>query len=196
MFYEPLADSLNPRPELLIKRTANYTYTDTLRNFNQNFANSSYTTESLDSKLKDLNNTPLLRTAKWIADVMFTGYMDLGKIDLGKVEQIIRINDTEGARLTLPLRTNEKLWKDVSLGGYVGYGFASHIAKYSAFAQYKLPGEKRRIVGAGYTNDFRRVDYNYNDFLFRENPLITGDEDISSSVFAMKSAGKFALNTS
>ena len=192
MFYEPLADSLNPRPELLIKRTANYTYTDTLRNFNQNFANSSYTTESLDSKLKDLNNTPLLRTAKWIADVMFTGYMDLGKIDLGKVEQIIRINDTEGARLTLPLRTNEKLWKDVSLGGYVGYGFASHIAKYSAFAQYKLPGEKRRIVGAGYTNDFRRVDYNYNDFLFRENPLITGDEDISSSVFAMKSAGKMA----
>jgi len=191
MNYELMADSLHPRPELFVKRTASYHYTDSNPALTaRNFAKSSYTVESLDDKLKDLNNTPILRTAKWIADVMFTGYMDLGKIDLGKVEQIIRITDIEGVRLTLPLRTNEKLWKNVSLGGYAGYGFKNQTVKYSGFAQFKLPGEKRRILGVSYTNDYRRVDYNYNDFLFRENPLILGDEDISSSVFALKSVGK------
>lgn len=192
MNYQLLADSLHPHPEIFVKRSATYHFNNAVRAPAANFAQSNYSTENLNDKLNDLNNTPLLRTAKWIADVMFTGYMDLGKIDLGKVEQIIRITDIEGARLTLPLRTNEKLWKNVSLGGYVGYGFANHVAKYSVFAQYKLPGNKRRIFGINYTNDYRRVDYNYNDFLFRENPLITGDEDISSSVFAMKSVGKMS----
>ena len=192
MNYEPLADSIHPKPEIFVKRSATYHYNDSTISPAGNFAQSIYTAENLNDKLKDLNNTPMLRTAKWIADVMFTGYMDLGKIDLGKVEQIIRITDIEGTRLTLPLRTNEKLWKDVSLGGYVGYGFGNQVVKYSGFAQYKFPGEKRRILGVNYTNDYRRVDYNYNDFLFRENPLITGDEDISSSVFAMKSAGKMS----
>jgi hypothetical protein len=192
MNYELLADSIHPKPEIFVKRSATYHYSDFISSPIGNFAQSVYSTENLNDKLKDLNNTPMLRTAKWIADVMFTGYMDLGKIDLGKVEQIIRITDIEGARLTLPLRTNEKLWKNVSLGGYIGYGFGNQVVKYSGFAQYKLPGEKRRILGVNYTNDYRRVDYNYNDFLFRENPLVLGDEDISSSIFAMKSAGKMS----
>ena len=192
MNYELLADSLHPKPEIFVKRIATYHYADSVSKAIANFAQSNFNTETLDSKLKSLNNTPLLRTARWIADVMFTGYMDLGKIDLGKVEQIIRITDPEGLRLTLPFRTNEKLWKNISLGGYLGMGTKNQDPKYSFGVQLKLPGNKHRIMSIQYTYDFRRVDYNYNDFLFRENPLITGDEDISSSVFAMKSAGKMA----
>jgi len=192
MNYGLLGDSLNPNPEIFVKRSAVYHQTDSLSVPNGNFAQSEYSAETLDDKLKDLNNTPLLRTAKWLADVMFTGYMNVGKIDIGEVQKIIRITDIEGLRLTLPFRTNENLWKNVSLGGYLGYGFKNQVPKYSAFAQYKLSGAKRRIFELSYTNDYRRVDYNYNDFLFRENPLITGDEDISSSVFAFKSASKIS----
>jgi hypothetical protein len=192
MNYELLADSLHPNPEIFIKRSATFHYSDSIKNTPQNFAQSNYTTESLNDKLKDLNNTPMLRTAKWIADVMFTGYMNVGKIDIGKVEQIIRITDIEGLRLTLPLRTNENLWKNFSLGGYIGYGFKDQTPKYSFGAQFKFLGNKRRILSMNYTYDYRRIDYNYNDFLFRENPLITGDEDISSSVLAFKSAGKIS----
>ena len=192
MNYELLADSLHPKPEIFIKRSATYYYTDSVSAQINNFAQSKYTQESLNDKLNDLNNTPLLRTAKWIADAFFTGYIQVGKIDIGKIEQIIRTTDIEGLRLTLPFRTNEKIWKNISLGGSIGYGFKNETAKYSAQAQFKLPGNKRRIFSLDYTNDYRRVDYNYNDFLFRENPLVLGDEDISSSVFAMKSAGKMS----
>lgn len=192
MNYELLADSTNQNPEIFVKRTATYDSISLSTKQKNNFAKSEYNVSTLDEKLKDLNNTPVLRTAKWIANVMFTGYMQIGKIDIGKVEQIIRITDVEGLRLTLPFRTSEKLWKNFSLGGSIGYGFKNEAIKYSALAQYKLPTKKRRIIGLTYNNDYRRVDYNYNDFMFRENPLVTGDEDISSSVLAFKSAGKMS----
>jgi len=188
--YELLADSLQSKPEIFIKRSAKYVLTDSLVQQSEKFAQSNYNETDLNEKLKDLNNTPILRTARFLADVIFTGYIPIGKIDIGKVQQIMRITDIEGFRLNLPFRTNEKLWKNISIGGYVGYGFKNQEVKYSGSAQFKLPGNKRRILGVNYTNDYRRIDYNYNNFLFRENPLVNGDEDISSSVFAFKSAGK------
>lgn len=190
MTYELLADSLNPRPEIFIKRSVNYAYSDTVNAGVENFASSDYSRETLDARLKALNNTPVFRFATWLADVVFTGYVPVGVIDVGKIQQFVRITDTEGLRLTLPLRTNEKLWKNISLGGYLGYGFKNEELKYSGVAQFRLPTEKRNQISLSYTNDYRRIDYNYNDFMFRENPLVTGDEDISSSVFAFKSAGK------
>jgi len=195
MNYELFADSIYQNSHIYIKRSATYHYSDSISSVSGNFAQSSYSAESLDEKLNELNNTPLLRTAKWIADVIFTSYMNVGKIDIGRVQKIIRITDIEGFRLTLPFRTNENLWKNISLGGSLGYGFKNQIPKYSGFAQFNIPGEKRRILELSYTNDYRRVDYNYNNFLYRENPLISADEDIVSSLFALKSAGKMAERT-
>lgn len=188
--YVLLADSLNTKPELFIKRSASYQYKEDSIAKMKNFANSQYSLETLDSKLSYLNNTPILRTAKWIADVMLTGYMNMGKIDMGKVQQIIRITDVEGFRLTLPFRTNENLWKKLSLGGYIGYGFKNRILNYSGMAQWQLPGTGRKILGVNYCNDYRQIDYNYNDNIYRENPLVTGDADISSTFFANRSESK------
>ena len=192
MNYALLTDSLHPKPEIFIKRSATFHSTDSNVQQNNNFAQSEYNQTTLDEKLSELNNTSLLRSAKWIADVVFTGSMPVGKIDIGKIEQIIRITDIEGCRLTLPFHTNEKLWKNISLGGYVGYGFKNEVIKYSGLAQYKFHSEKRRVLSLNYTDDYRRIDYNYNNFMYRENPLVTGDEDISSSVFAFESAGKIS----
>jgi hypothetical protein len=192
MNYELLTDSLHPKPEIFVKHSAAFQYKNSVLLPSGNFAKSNYNRTTLDEKLNDLNNTPLLRTAKWIADIIFTGYIPVGKIDIGKIEQIIRITDVEGLRLTLPFRTNEKLWKNISLGGYLGYGFKNELAKYSGMAQFKISSDKWRVLSLNYTDDYRRIDYNYNDFMFRENPLVTGDEDISSSVFALKSARKIS----
>jgi len=72
----------------------------------------------------------------------------------------------------------------------VGYCFKNEAIKYSGIAEFKLPGEKKRIFGLNYKNDYRRIDYNYNDFLYRENPLVTGDEDIVGTLFSLSSADK------
>lgn len=192
MNYELLADSLHPKPELFVKRSAVYQSVDTVAFQRHNFAKTSYSEESLNDKLRDLNNTPVLRTAKFVVTTALTGYIPFGKIDIGKIQQIMRVTDVEGFRMTLPFRTNERLWKNVSVGGYVGYGFKNELVKYSGFTQFKLPGRLRRIFSLNYTDDFRRIDYNYNDYMYRENPLSTGDEDIMSSILSLKSTFKLS----
>lgn len=192
MNYELLADSLHPKPQLFVKRSAVYQSADTIAFHSQNFAKTSYSEESLNDKLRDLNNTPILRTAKFVVTTALTGYIPFGKIDIGRIQQIMRVTDVEGFRMNVPFRTNEKLWKNVSVGGYAGYGFRNEQVKYSGFAQFKLPGRLRRIFSLNYTDDFRRIDYNYNDYMYRENPLSTGDEDIMSSILSLKSTFKLS----
>lgn len=190
MNYELLADSLHPRPEIFVKHTSVFS-PDSINTLQPGtFAQSNYEQTTLDEKLKDLNNTALLRTAKLIATVILTGNIPVGKIDIGNILQLARLTDIEGLRLTFPFKTNEKLWKDVSIGGYAGYGTKNQTVKYSAMGQFKLPGEKKRIIGASYTDDYRRIDYNYNDFLYRENPLVSGDEDISTTLLMLWSADR------
>ena len=155
-----------------------------------NFAATVYDTDDLNIKLNALNQTPIYRTARWIADILLTGYAKVGKIDIGRIQNMARITQPEGLSLSLPFRTNEDLWKDLSIGGSLGYGFRNHFLSYSAFASAKLPFGTRNITGLSYTDDYRSIDYDNNDFLLRENPLATGDEDISNTLFAFRSSAR------
>ncbi len=183
-----LTDSVPAGSQIFFKRSTIYN-TGSIQ-IPESFAQSGYSEETLNQKLEQLGNTPLMNAAKWLADIIFTGYIPVGKIDIGKIQYLARTTDVEGLRLTLPFRTNEKMWKNFTVGGFVGYGFKNEALKYSGFTQYKLPTEKRRIIGLNYTNDYRRIDYNYNNFLYLENPLVSGDEDIAGTIFALRSAGR------
>jgi len=183
-----LTDSVPAGSQIFFKRSTIYN-TGSIQ-IPESFAQSGYSEETLNQKLQQLGKTPLMNAAKWLADIIFTGYIPVGKIDIGKIQYLARTTDVEGLRLTLPFRTNEKMWKNFTVGGFVGYGFKNEAIKYSGFTQYKLPAEKRRIIGLNYTNDYRRIDYNYNNFLYLENPLVSGDEDIAGTIFALRSAGR------
>lgn len=183
-----LTDSVPAGSQIFFKRSTIYN-TGSIQ-IPESFAQSGYSEETLNQKLEQLGNTPLMNAAKWLADIIFTGYIPVGKIDIGKIQYLARTTDVEGLRLTLPFRTNEKMWKNFTVGGFVGYGFKNEALKYLGFTQYKLPTEKRRIIGLNYTNDYRRIDYNYNNFLYLENPLVSGDEDIAGTIFALRSAGR------
>lgn len=190
MTYQMAADSLHPNPELLLKQTSDYSYSDSIKGMALGFAQSNYDTLTLNDRLKQLGNTPILKTAKWIADAALTGYMKFGKVDVGTIPQLARTTDKEGLRLTLPMRTNEDLWRNVSVGGYVGYGTKNNAISYSTMATVRIPGRKRHVLGVKYTDDLRRIDYNYNNYINTENPLNTGDEDMFTTIFSLWSADK------
>lgn len=192
LMYELLADSLNPKPRIFLNRSVETLNDGFSTTPNQNFAQSNYTTDTLNSKLNTLNDTPILKAAKWLADIIITGYIPVGKFDIGKIQNLARITDIEGFRINIPIYTNEHLWKNVRLGGYAGYGFKNNTIKYSGLAEMKLPFKQKSILGASYTNDYRSENYNYNDFLIRENPLNSGDEDISGTIFGLRSAGNMS----
>jgi len=190
--YEILGDSLHPKPEIFLKNSAECSTTNTIINRDEKFAGSDYKKMEVDDRLSVLNDTRILRVAKWIADVAITGYIPAGKLEIGKIQQIMRITDIEGLRVTLPLRTNEKLMKNVCIGGYAGYGFKNQKISYSGYTQFKINEKLNTIFSIGYTNDFRRIDYNYNNFLLFENPLISGDIDISNTVLILRKGMKMS----
>ncbi|MDR0370995.1 MAG: DUF5686 and carboxypeptidase regulatory-like domain-containing protein [Prevotellaceae bacterium] len=189
MHYDMPIDSLRRRSELLIKRSTFIDRHDTT-NLSENFAQSAYSVQTLEAKMKAFDNTPIMRTAKWLADAALTSYARVGVIDVGRLQNIARLTDLEGLRINLPVRTNERLWKSLSIGGYIGYGLRNREIKYSFGGQYRFPFAKRFIAGASYTDDYRRIDYNYNRFPMREDPWLMGDEDITNTIFSFHSAGK------
>lgn len=191
MSYPILQDSLSFLPDLLVKRSNDINLIDSVGAY-QNFAKSEYSLMALEEKINQMDNTPIMRTAKWIADIALTSYAKVGFIDFGRLQQVMRLTDLEGFRLNLPLRTNENLWKNISIGGYVGYGFKNKEVKYSAFAQFKLPTKKRRVFEISYLDDYRRITYDYNHYIARESPWNIGDDDIVNTIFSFYSGQKIS----
>lgn len=191
MNYQLLADSAHLSPEIYIEtRITSSPFNDTALVADKNFAGSDFSKEELELQLAEMNDLPMMKTAHWIADAIITGYMQLGKIDLGKVYQFARLTDVEGLRFNIPLRTNENLSKDFLFEGYWGYGARDRKHHYAFGASYKLPFSSKSVISVGYTDDYRRIDYDYNDYLLRENPLLSGDEDIANTLFAFRSSDK------
>ena len=187
MTYDLLKDNLNTKPELLVNRKTVYASgNDEFVLQPDSFAGNKYSEDTINARLVALQQTPLYKTARFIADAALTGYFKAGKIDIGKISTILRLTDVEGLRIGLPFRTNEDLWKNLMIGGYGAYGFGDKKWKYGAEMQWKLPTTSCFMLGVKYINDFRRTDYDYTDFIWRENPLITGDHDIVSTLLSLK----------
>lgn len=138
--------------------------------------------EIVSAALDSLNNTRLMKMAKWTAKTLFTGYAPAGYIDIGKLVRILDYNAVEGWRIGLPLRTSEKLMKNICIEGYAGYGFHDKAWKYMGQAQFRLPGTKRHIIGLSYTNDYVRSEYNNFDLFLRENSIGRGYMDLASAL--------------
>ncbi|MDD3078844.1 MAG: DUF5686 family protein [Paludibacter sp.] len=189
MLFKLSTDSISPHAKIKINRTTREKDSGYKNEDSGRFSQTNFKADTLNSYLNKFNHAPLMKFGRLVSSAVLTGYVPVGIFNIGKIQQLARITDIEGLRLTLPVQTNGNLWQNVSLGGYLGYGMSNREFKYSGFAQFRISENKRRILSVGYTDDYRRVDYNYNDFIVRENPLATGDIDIGGTIFAFHSQG-------
>ncbi len=83
-----------------------------------------------------INTVPIVKTYSNIIEVLSTGYIKAGPIDFGNLIYSGAINDIEGVRLRLGLRTNTDFSKKIELKGYVAYGFDDRRFKYSGKLRY------------------------------------------------------------
>lgn len=190
MDYALQIDSTRLIPELYLYRSITTTPEDSTTRIPEGFAGTEFEKEELEYKLAELNNIPLMKAARWIADVVITGYAQAGKVDVGKVYQFARLTEQEGLRMNIPLRTNEQLSPVFSVGGYWGYGMVSKSHYFSVNSGFKLPFYRKTVLRAGYTDDLRRVDYEYNDYMVKENPLLSGDVDIANTLISLNSTDR------
>ena len=114
MEYEFFADSTNPRPHIFISRGRYTSLADSIGYVPENFAQTEFAIDSIIKKMQALTDAPLMKMAQWLADVLITGYVPVGSVDVGKLYQLARYTDVEGLRLNIPLRTNELFSKHFS----------------------------------------------------------------------------------
>ena len=134
--------------------------------------------------MDSVNNTPLFRTAKFLAYVIQTGYMPFKDkpIEIGKVNELIHINKVEGVRMAVPLRTSKYLWKNVSLGGYIAYSTGDRAWKGMGHIDIALPSKRRHILQLRYGDHYVYSDVDDFHEYIRENSVFNPKANLITEV--------------
>ncbi|KAA3649986.1 MAG: carboxypeptidase-like regulatory domain-containing protein [Bacteroidetes bacterium] len=116
--------------------------------------------EMIDS----VKNVPAFKTFVDIIKLVFTGYKEFGKIEIGPYFKLYSYNQVEGHRLRFGGRTSNEFSTNLQLNAYAAYGFKDKRFKYSGGFQYKINQNPRRFVEAQYTRDVEQLGLSQNAF--------------------------------
>lgn len=115
---------------------------------------------SLDTayqKVDVLKDQRIVKGIDAVGGMAMSSFLNVGKIDIGPVFDIYSTNKVEGNRLTIPLRTSEKMWKQFSVGGFLGAGTKSKELKYGANVVWQPMPEDKLILRVRYSNDYNLI---------------------------------------
>ena len=143
-----------------------------------------------------LDSLPLIRTARWLAAIITTGYIPTGSaVDIGHIEEILQVNQHETVHLGLPFRTNEKLWRNVSLEASLGYGFRDQALKGLGRVNINLPTLRRNILSAEYQDHYVWTEVDDFSRLLRENSIGWKNMDFTAYAFEALRSNPYTHNT-
>ena len=122
------------------------------------------------SAMDSLNQTRIRKLAYLAVDVGLNGYLHVWKFDIGPLLNFFNYNLLEGARPLFSMRTGQSMWENVTLGGYVGYGFGDRKWKYGGEAQVRFGKEHANTFSLFY--DRRIFRYGFDQVnLYQENKV-------------------------
>jgi hypothetical protein len=151
---------------------------------------------SSDSAFAALDSLPVIKAAKFFATIATTGYIPTGTfLDIGHVEEILQVNKHEGVHLGIPLRTNEKLSKVVSLEASVGYGFKDRSPKGMGRISVNLPTPRKNTLQFEYNDRYVWSEVDDFDRLLRENSMGWGNFDFTAYAFEALHRDSLCVNT-
>ncbi len=123
---------------------------DTLTNYEVNFGRSIATIRAVK---------PIKRYVA-IANIVSSGYVKFGKIELGHLLSLYNNNDIEGIRTGLGFRTNERFSRKFIVRGYGAYGFSDQRFKYAGSLDYIIDRRPWTMIGYEYRYDMDQVGVN------------------------------------
>lgn len=174
------ADSSHVFPSMVVERRLAYVSTDSTSAPDISRVADSTTIEAMN-KLEDL---PIVKIIKWGLNIATTGYIPIGgPIDIGKATDIFHYNKQHGLYFALPLHTNEKLWKNVSLDAYFGYGWGDKAFKGMGQIAVMMPTERRHWLQMRYEDNYVYSETSVFDKLPRENGFGTNEMDLTTGLF-------------
>lgn len=122
------------------------------------------------ARVEKLKEHEIVKGIDAVGGVVLTSYVNAGKIDIGPVYDIYSTNKLEGNRFSLPLRTSEKLFKNFSVGGFLGYGTKSNELKYGVNMTFQPQKTDKFIFRLSYSDDYLLVSNDKYLRFIKNNP--------------------------
>lgn len=120
----------------------------------------------LEAKSYDMidtvRNIPFIRKGVNILYFLFSGYKDVGPVDIGHYINVYAYNAYEGTRLKLGFRTNQKFSKSWIIRGYGAYGFKDKGLKFNAQVEKILTRYPWSKIGIQYRDDIDQIGTSFN----------------------------------
>ena len=85
-----------------------------------------------------------------------TGFYPVFFFDVD-LRYLVKYNDYEGFRLGFGGFTNDKLYKNIRIGGYIAYGFKDRRYKYKLGAEIRIHKKHKAWANLSYVNDIKEV---------------------------------------
>ncbi len=127
-------------------------------------------TDAMDS----VANTPLFRTAKFLAYILRTGCIPTNKyVEVGKLHHVIRLNAFEGLRIGVPLQTTANLWENISLEAFASYAIGDRAWKGMGQVNLALPSARRHILRLRYSDEYTLSEVSDFQLYLRENNVFS-----------------------
>jgi hypothetical protein len=109
--------------------------------------------QAIYDMVDSIKNVPLYRTYADILYTLFTGYKDLGAVEVGSYFEAYNNNPVEGSRFRLGLITSNSWSKTYQLGAYGAYGLKDEVFKYGFSFKWLMRKNPRIMAGFQYRND-------------------------------------------
>lgn len=120
----------------------------------------------MEAKSYDMIDTvrkiPFIKTGVNILYFLFTGYKDVGPVDIGTYINVYGYNKYEGTRLQLGFKTNQKFSKSWVIRGYGAYGFRDNGFKYNLQLERIISRFPWSTAGIQHRDDIDQIGTNFN----------------------------------
>lgn len=130
------------------------------------------TEASVYAMIDSIQRVPIYKTYIQVAEMIFTGYVETGPVEIGPIFSIYSNNPIEGSRFRLGMRTSPNFSKEVQLGGYLAYGMDDERYKYGLEGKWLISKKPRILMGAAYKKDISLNSENSEEF--QEGDLLSG----------------------
>ncbi|MCC6818865.1 MAG: carboxypeptidase-like regulatory domain-containing protein [Bacteroidia bacterium] len=145
------------------------------------------------AKIDTLTNIKVIKNYVEFINIIFNGYKNIGKFDLGPYALLYGYNVLEGHRIRVGAKTNFTFSKKFIFSGYGAYGFTDQRWKYKAQAEHIINRKHWTIMGASYKNDVEQIGV--TDDYYGASNLFTTVSVFSASQLNRAKESKFWLNS-
>lgn len=140
--------------------------------------------------MDSVQRVPAFKRAVNIVSLLFSGYEDLGKYEIGPINTFYMYNPIEGLRLRFGGRTTDKFSKKINFEDYVAYGFTDKRWKYYLGASWSFTNRGLlefpvKSLKMSYQNE-TQLPGQQMQFLMEDNFLLSIKRGVNDKIFYNK----------